>query len=67
MRGDLPEHGVRTRQAGRAGRVHRLRPGVGVLDDFKKDIPTAFFMEGVTEQNLVGVAAGMAMEGTSCT
>jgi len=37
--------------------------GVGVLSDFKRDIPSRFFMEGVSEQNLVGVAAGMAMEG----
>ncbi len=37
--------------------------GVGVLSEFKKEIPTRFFMEGVSEQNLVGVAAGMAMEG----
>ena len=37
--------------------------GVGVLVDFKKEIPSRFFMEGVSEQNLVGLAAGMAMEG----
>jgi transketolase len=37
--------------------------GVGVLSDFKKEIPSRFFMEGVAEQNLVGLAAGMAMEG----
>ena len=37
--------------------------GVGVLNDFKKEIPSRFFMEGVYEQNLVGLAAGMAMEG----
>jgi transketolase len=37
--------------------------GVGVLNEFKKDIPSRFFMEGVAEQNLVGMAAGMAMEG----
>jgi len=37
--------------------------GVGVLADFKKAIPERFFMEGVSEQNLVGLAAGMAMEG----
>lgn len=37
--------------------------GVGVLAEFKRDIPSRFFMEGVAEQNLVGVAAGMAMEG----
>jgi transketolase len=37
--------------------------GVGVLADFKKEIPERFFMEWVSEQNLVGLAAGMAMEG----
>lgn len=37
--------------------------GVGTLDDFKKAIPGRFFMEGVSEQNLVGVAAGLALEG----
>jgi transketolase len=37
--------------------------GVGVLSEFKNDIPSRFFMEGVSEQNLVGVAAGMALEG----
>lgn len=36
---------------------------VGVLGEFKKEMPERFFMEGVSEQNLVGVAAGMAMEG----
>jgi len=37
--------------------------GVGVMADFKAAFPDRFFMEGVAEQNLVGVAAGMAMEG----
>src|SRR5438128_339609 len=37
--------------------------GFGVLGEFKKEMPARFFMEGVSEQNLVGVAAGMAMEG----
>jgi transketolase len=37
--------------------------GAGVLDEFKQAIPDRFFMEGVSEQNLVGVAAGLAMEG----
>jgi transketolase len=37
--------------------------GVGVLADFKKNIPARFFMEGVSEQNLVGLSAGLAMEG----
>lgn len=37
--------------------------GVGVMADFKAACPDRFFMEGVAEQNLVGLAAGMAMEG----
>jgi len=37
--------------------------GAGVLDEFKQTIPDRFFMEGVSEQNLVGLAAGLAMEG----
>jgi len=37
--------------------------GVGTLDNFRKEIPDRFFMEGVSEQNIVGMAAGMALEG----
>ena len=37
--------------------------GPNVLDTFKKKIPSRFFMEGVSEQAIVGIAAGMAMEG----
>ena len=37
--------------------------GVGVLDDFRREMPERFFMEGVAEANVVGMAAGMAMEG----
>jgi transketolase len=37
--------------------------GVGTMADFKAEFPDRFFMEGVAEQNLVGLAAGMAMEG----
>lgn len=37
--------------------------GTGVLDSMKKAIPARFFMEGVCEQHIVGMAAGMAMEG----
>ena len=37
--------------------------GPGVLDQFKKKIPSRFFMEGVSEQSIIGVAAGLAMEG----
>ena len=37
--------------------------GVGTLDSFRKEIPGRFFMEGVSEANIVGMAAGMALEG----
>lgn len=33
------------------------------LLDFKRDFPDRFFMEGVQEQNIIGMAAGLAMEG----
>lgn len=36
--------------------------GPGVLDNFKKKYPNRFFMEGVAEQAIVGMAAGLAME-----
>ena len=37
--------------------------GAGTLDQFKKEMPDRFFMEGVSEQNLIGMAAGLALEG----
>ncbi|MBF0137152.1 MAG: transketolase [Magnetococcus sp. DMHC-1] len=37
--------------------------GPGTLDPLKKEFPKQFFMEGVAEQNLIGVAAGLALEG----
>jgi len=37
--------------------------GAGVLDDFKKKIPKRFFMEGVSEQSIIGFSAGLALEG----
>ena len=37
--------------------------GVGTLQAFRDEMPDRFFMEGVSEQHLVGMAAGMAMEG----
>ncbi len=37
--------------------------GVGTLDAMKKEIPERFFMEGVSEANVIGMAAGLAMEG----
>ena len=37
--------------------------GPGVMDNFKKDFPERFFMEGVSEQSIIGTAAGLALEG----
>lgn len=37
--------------------------GAGVMDDFKREMPDRFFMEGVGEANMVGMAAGMALSG----
>ena len=37
--------------------------GHGVLDNMKNELPGQFFMEGVSEQYIVGMAAGLAMEG----
>jgi transketolase len=37
--------------------------GPGVLNAMKKAIPERFFMEGVSEQHIIGMAAGLAMEG----
>lgn len=37
--------------------------GPGVLDSMKKELPDQFFMEGVSEQHIIGMAAGLAMEG----
>ena len=37
--------------------------GPGVLNGMKKEMPERFFMEGVSEQHIIGMAAGLAMEG----
>lgn len=37
--------------------------GVGVLQKFKEEMPDRFIMEGISEAHIVGLAAGMAMEG----
>ena len=37
--------------------------GAGTLDEFREEMPDRFFMEGVSEQNLIGMAAGLALEG----
>lgn len=35
----------------------------GTLDEFKNEMPDRFFMEGVSEQNIVGMMSGFAMSG----
>lgn len=37
--------------------------GVGTLNQFKKEMPDRFFMEGISEANVIGMAAGLALEG----
>jgi transketolase len=37
--------------------------GIGTLNKFKVEMPDRFFMEGVSEANLIGMAAGLALEG----
>ena len=36
---------------------------LGLLGEMKKEMPDRWFMEGIAEQNVVGMAAGMALEG----
>ena len=38
-------------------------PGPGTLDKMKAEFPERFFIEGISEQNVIGMAAGLAMEG----
>jgi transketolase len=37
--------------------------GAGTLDSMKKELPKQFFMEGISEQHIVGFASGLAQEG----
>ena len=37
--------------------------GTGVLEEMKRAMPERFFMEGVSEQHIIGMSAGLAMEG----
>jgi len=37
--------------------------GAGVMADFKQNLPDRFFMEGIGEANMVGMAAGLALSG----
>ena len=37
--------------------------GFGVFDEFRKEHPKRFFNLGICEQSMIGVSAGMALEG----
>lgn len=37
--------------------------GSGVLDDMREEMPNRWFMEGISEQHIIGMAAGLAIEG----
>jgi transketolase len=37
--------------------------GVGTLDQFKREMPDRFFMEGISEGHIIGMATGLALEG----
>lgn len=38
-------------------------PAFGTLKKFQEELPEQFFLEGINEQNIMGMAAGMALEG----
>jgi transketolase len=38
-------------------------PGAGTLDKMRAEFPDRFFVEGISEQNVIGMAAGLAMAG----
>src|ERR1044071_3563185 len=38
--------------------------GVGTLRKFKEEMPDRFFMEGISEMHVVGMSAGLALEGS---
>jgi transketolase len=37
--------------------------GPGVMEGMKKEFPDRYFMEGISEANVIGMAAGLAMDG----
>jgi transketolase len=37
--------------------------GAGTLSRFREEMPDRFLMEGISEANVIGIAAGLAMEG----
>ena len=36
--------------------------GPGVLEEFKTRFPERFLMEGISEQHIIGMASGLAMD-----
>lgn len=38
-------------------------PGAGTLDAMRDTFPDRFFIEGIAEQNVIGMAAGLALDG----
>ena len=53
----------------RAGQIrsadlfHRVGSGRRTLAQFRAEMPERFFMEGISEANIVGLAAGLALDG----
>ena len=37
--------------------------GFGLFDEFEKKVPNQYFNMGISEQNMIGVAAGLALDG----
>jgi len=37
--------------------------GAGTLSNMKSDLPDQFIMEGISEQHIIGMSSGLAMEG----
>jgi transketolase len=37
--------------------------GFGVLDEYRRELPDQFINVGIAEQNMIGIATGLAMEG----
>jgi len=37
--------------------------GTGTMESFRAEMPERFFMEGISEANIIGMASGLAMEG----
>ena len=64
MRDDLRQHGLRAGQAATSASCSSAPTSApDLLAGMKKEYPDRYYMEGVTEANVIGMAAGMAMEG----